>query len=247
MAQSKFLPKVRSVALEPAEIRAFLAGHQCLLARPFKQQPEFSGAAFPAVGSWWYRPTGSGWPRDRSPGPVVLGSCYLGRAGDEIRAREAAFLDTRRGNWLYAADGGDLSARLLRPHDPARIWCRPRQMPPEACRLVLRVEEVLAHPAHDLNEQHAYSLGFRTEPCAKCDESGEEPDGPFRGEPCGDCAGDGKHSCLDALRKFWLLTYGPESWWANPWIWLLQCRVEPIEPELTAEHDSLTSCHDKIL
>lgn len=241
MAQSKFLPKVRFVVLQPAEIRAFLAGQQCLLARPFKQQPEYSGAAFPAVGSWWYRPTGSGWPRDHSPGPVVLGSCPLGRKGDWILARESAFLDTRRGNWLYAADGIDLSARLKRPHDPKRIWTLAGSMPPEACRLRLQIEGVEAHPVHNLDEQHAYSLGFRTEPCAKCDESGEEPDGPFRGDPCGDCSGAGHHSSLDALRKFWLLTYGPESWWANPWVWLLRCRLDPPEDDLTTGHDSLTS------
>jgi hypothetical protein len=94
------------------------------------------------------------------------------------------------------------------------------EMPDWAIRHRVIVGEVRCVRVQDVDLNDWYKAGIKSAPCARCDESGEEPSGEHKGEACEDCCGNGWNTISKTARELFNSIHGPGSWERNPWLWL---------------------------
>lgn len=176
-------------------------------------------------------------------GPVseALSACPYGQPGDRLWVRETYALSHRDDNteatpkdrdawdWppVYRADGEDQGGGWTRrmPSGVER-WIAPPwrpsiHMPRWASRLTLEVTSVRVERLHDITEDDARAEGVdwsRPEPYGeKWDDDREDP--REVGYPPA-----GASFARDNFRRLWSSINGPESWAANPWVWVVGFR-----------------------
>lgn len=215
-------PKERPILFSGPMVCAILQGLKTQTRRIMKPQPReitVSGAHLEGLwiskGSIEYRVT----PRTAKN---IAEACPYGQPGDRLWVRER--WDFRDWQWnkdrkvriAYGADGEQVDQIAPLGWNAtvygAERWRPSIHMPRWASRITLEVVSVRAQQLHDISEDDARAEGV--EPCLS--------DGlriPHGG--CLSHAMNGGHRHRCAFRDLWKHINGPESWDANPWVWVV--------------------------
>ncbi|SFB61583.1 hypothetical protein [Delftia tsuruhatensis] len=214
----------RPILFSGPMVRALLAGTKTQTRRVVKPQPDSTHSGFPYwnVGGYrasWCRSAADGGPLE--PANPLL--CRYGQPGDRLWVREtwnwfdpgtiptdragarAPFTGSQAGRdipWVaaYAADG-----HLPYPGYEGRDHWRPSiHMPRWASRITLDIKAVRIERLQDISDQDAAAEGVATwAPGALSPDS-------LNADPS------------DQFRWLWCSINGPDSWDANPWVWVVE-------------------------
>lgn len=154
--------------------------------------------------------------------------CPYGQPGDRLWVRESWFPDPPAdGTWAYAAWAGCREGQIAGVPDRFRHpafccyaadwlhgevrWTPSIHMPRWASRILLEITGVRVERLQDINEMDAAAEGVATwAPGALSPDS-------LNADPS------------DQFRWLWSSINGPDSWSANPWVWVVEFKV--IKPE----------------
>lgn len=167
----------------------------------------------------------------------ILAMCPYGSPGDRLWVRETCRAEAIDDEGLcgvrYVADGRFMPIANTREASDRWVqlyWYRgmegatvpPIHMPRWASRITLEITDVRVQRVHDISEADAVAEGVR------------------RGDGKWHNLGDGEAVFLDefgwfaperytrhnaprhAFREAWEIINGPESWAANPWVWVIE-------------------------
>jgi len=200
--------KERPILFSGAMVRAILEGRKTVTRRAIKVQPHGAGAWVRQGISWLFP--------NISPHTTV--NCPYGKPGDQLWVRETCFIN-----------GPDKGAEVTYKADPLPNWegeeadirWRPSiHMPRVASRIQLEIAAVRVERLQDISEADAKAEGLRYHPLYK-EWGGVEahpcnrPDAPqwrWYGSP------------IEAFKNLWQSINGPDSWNANPWVWVVEFR-----------------------
>lgn len=134
--------------------------------------------------------------------------CPYGQPGNRLWVRETWHdaSSALHSCVLYRADGDELYGGK---------WCPSIHMPRWASRITLEVTGVRVDRLQDINEADARAEGITDGGCLNCGEP----------EPC-NCAAP-QPDARDAFVHLWMSINGPDSWAANPWVWVIEFRRLP--------------------
>lgn len=138
---------------------------------------------------------GGEWIVENAPGQCwnKKTACPYGQPGDRLWVRETWQLDESETGYVYRAD---IEGFLDQAFGPP-TWRPSIFMPRAASRILLEIVSVRAERLQDISEEDAKSEGVR----------------PFMGSPLPYKA---------AFCTLWQHINGPESWAANPWVWVVE-------------------------
>ena len=187
-------------------VRAILEGRKTQTRRVVKPQ---DAVEFNDVGAFmWLHDERKPHPCEYACSRGGLELCPYGAPGDRLWVRETwACLDpSRRTVVLYKADESPLREYVWRPSIHMPRW---------ASRLTLEVTGVRVERLQDISEEDAKAEG-----CSGFDPSPEAESGTA-------FVWKGRSSKPDPRAHFawlWESFNGPESWAANPWVWVVEFR-----------------------
>lgn len=173
--------------------------------------------------------------------------CPYGSPGDRLWVKETWRPFNHDDEYVavqYAADLGcfrprfDDDARSCRFSDLIERWGDTRWRPSihmwrEASRITLEATSVRVERVQDINEADAIAEGVETHAQRYAAEYAKEGAAPpekvqgivpwyrYDGQPCAAV------SARESYRTLWESIYGPESWAANPWVWVVEFRRLP--------------------
>lgn len=149
-----------------------------------------------------------------SESTFAINPCPHGKPGDVLWVREAFCPSapfspfTGECSYKYKADGD------------GNGWSSPIYMPKAAARLWLEITDVRVERVQDITEEQAILEGVAIN-TTKGDFNGS--DGPP--EWWNYMAGPEDSPCLSAAESYatlWTKINGPDSWDANPWVWVIE-------------------------
>lgn len=196
--------KERPILFSSSMVRAILDGSKTMTRRIIKPQPTH------------FNPAGT--PRRVVPngGPSESICCPYGQPGDRLWVRET---------WAapHALDGH--TPRFMPPttrvHYAASedrgglLWRASIHMPRWASRILLEIADVRIERLQDISEDDAQAEGL---------EYSER----FEGYCIGEAEHYNSHDPRLSYASLWESINGPDSWAANPWVWVVTFRrVEP--------------------
>lgn len=203
----------RPILFSGPMVRALLAGTKTQTRRVVKPQPDSTHSGFPYWNVGGYR---ASWCRSAADGgPLVPANplpCPYGQPGDRLWVRETHM------NWwkldpanpegprlfshvaAYAADGYEL--------EPGERWIPSIHMLRAASRILLEIKAVRVERLQDISHADAAAEG--------CD-----PWVDLAGVP-GVTVGDRFDGVRRAYQHLWNQIHGPDSWAANPWVWVVE-------------------------
>lgn len=202
--------KERPILFSGAMVRAILEGRKTVTRRPVKgsqipkerpgePDPQFRWSA---VGQrdprWGFLVTGAT-EAECAQELARLGRCPYGRHGDRLWVRETyADIGCRL---TYRADAGDGA------HCQVKKWTPAIHMFRKDSRILLEITAVRVERLQDITEQQAIEEGVHRDvrKWFKSDEGGLAHD-----------------SAGNAFADLWCTINGPESWNANPWVWVVE-------------------------
>jgi hypothetical protein len=144
-------------------------------------------------------------------------ACPYGKPGDRLWVRETFGIDDEDGAVLYFADPDTAQnaehARICEDRYPRR---RPSiHMPRWASRILLEITDVRVERVQDISEADAQAEGI---------EYSER----FEGYCIGMAEHYHSHDPRLSYASLWESINGPDSWAANPWVWVIEFRrIEP--------------------
>ncbi len=144
-------------------------------------------------------------------------ACPYGKPGDRLWVRETFGIDDEDGAVLYFADPDTAQnaehARICEDRYPRR---RPSiHMPRWASRILLEITDVRVERVQDISEADAQAEGI---------EYSER----FEGYCIGMAEHYHSHDPRLSYASLWESINGPDSWAANPWVWVVEFRrIEP--------------------
>lgn len=223
--------KERPILFSGLMVRAILEGWKKVTRRAMKPQPVLDGHFWTFGGAGWSDRINSVTP---IAGHSLANNCPYGQPGDRLWVRETFFafgrwetrfsqkkgrdewhfvdmtLDTGRSYQYDSLEGQDFKPK--RSSITPAWWMRPSiHMPRRASRILLEVTSVRVERLQDISHEQARAEGVRNHPDI---ESGRV-DGCIL-----------THKAL--FECLWCDTYGDESWFANPWVWVVEFkRVTP--------------------
>jgi hypothetical protein len=195
-------------------VRAILAGRKTQTRRIIKRQPPSSTVSVHRYHHPDPRP--HFWAADGGSLLDWCQPCPYGTSGERLWVRET---------WQHAnhqfgpyQDGTPVFFRADYDDDPhgfdgelsPREWRPSIHMPRSACRLVLEVAAVRVERLQDISDADAQAEG--------CD-----PWNDLAGVP-NVTVGERAHGYRRAFYELWKQINGPESWRANPWVWVIEFR-----------------------
>ncbi|MGM3159902.1 hypothetical protein ACS25C_03845 [Dickeya undicola] len=150
--------------------------------------------------------------------------CPFGKVGDQLWVREtcrAVELDTGLDVVRYDADGLDIPVKahpldgglwvdLYRYRGGKGLRVPSIHMPRWASRINLEITGVRVERLNDISDADARAEGIIDGGCLNCGEP--EPCGCEHSAPC----------AVDAYAHLWQSIYGEESWFDNPWVWVIE-------------------------
>lgn len=199
--------KEHPILFSDSMVRALLAGTKTQTRRIVKPQgssmfPLLDGTGLPR-GDWFisypkYERVGNSGHR-----------CPFGVPGDRLWVRES---------WAEThVVGMPASVTVYRAYDTLTDYGGPWKpsihMPRWRSRITLEVTGVRAERVQEISEADARAEGITDGGCVNCGEH----------EPCG-CAIP-QPDARDAFCRLWGEINGPESWMANPWVWVVSFSV----------------------
>ncbi|AKZ85336.1 Uncharacterised protein [Enterobacter hormaechei] len=216
----------RGMIFNAEMVRAILDGRKTQTRRIMKVQPQPSKSR---PGDFWFsskKLESMVHVSDLVPGNSLISDCHLffqehccpyGAVGDRIWVRET---------WAEAgASAPDL--KLYRANYPAHVpthyenvppaedvrWTPSIHMPRWASRIVLEITGVRVERLNSISETDAEAEGIDMEAL-------------FDSQDCYDCiAGHnmtGRPTATGAFKYLWESIYGSDSWYANPWVWVIE-------------------------
>ncbi|AXW87781.1 hypothetical protein AU509_07345 [Lonsdalea britannica] len=220
--------KERGMIFNAEMVRAILDGRKTQTRRPVQFKPRDPGlnlnssglelghyrSGVPLSGCVLRSRGGMGCWNDRT----YPAKCPFGQPGDRIWVRE-----TFNGFWLdddviqEIKDGTSLASELCDYRadfpdgsKPAEGWTPSIHMPRWASRITLEITGVRVERLRDISQEDAnaegmYLSGWR--PSYSDPDSGGEVATPY-----------------DNFAALWESIYGPDSWQANPWVWVIEFR-----------------------
>lgn len=135
-------------------------------------------------------------------------SCPYGRPGDRLWVRETFGHFERSEGFkpgcavFYRADGNCLKLEPWRPSIHMPRW---------ACRLVLEISAIRMERLQAISEADAIAEGASFHDGLGVGHSGWRHD-----------FGDVHATARDAFARLWRDLNGPDSWSANPWVWVVE-------------------------
>lgn len=191
-------PKERPILFSAPMVRAILAGRKAMTRRIVKPRHD------------WYVHEDRVYYEDyvtAQPEPMEV-PCPYGEPGDRLWVRETfrpIMSGVNEGGWDYRADDPSASGVGFIPWKPSIF------MPRQASRITLQVEAVRVERLQDITDADAIAEGMHK--FHGLEMYGYDP----HGTP-GNCVGD---SAGEAFRLLWDKINGPDSWDANPWVWVV--------------------------
>lgn len=201
----------RPILFSATMVRALLDGTKTQTRRLVKGAPDDWAPVQPEV----YSPTVVDRHGDEQPGPDAYGAgnkdgdcwirCPYGQPGDRLWVRETWARDDEDGALMYRADlGRDMNADAWEQGRlegvPRYRWKPSIHMPRQASRLALEVTGVRVELLHQISRGDAMAEGC---PFANM-QDGESP--------------------VRWYEYLWRAINGPDSWDANPWVWVVEFR-----------------------
>lgn len=219
--------KERPILFSAPMVQAILDGRKTQTRRVVKPQPHIDSMGNFCVGDLNY---------GQDNGPCTRNfakwKCPYGQVGDRLWVRENTQADHSHDMVTlskYAADG--VPVLYLHTSDPeydgsVAHWQYPREvrpsihMPRWASRIDLLIKAVRVERLNDISEEDARAEGIKT---ISHGREGNYYHHTRDGiSPDNFCFPDG------AFKDLWTRINGPESWAANPWVWVVEFeRVKP--------------------
>jgi hypothetical protein len=206
------MTRERPILFNGPMVRAILDGRKTQTRRIVKHLESRWDIAEDEEGPWPYFPE---YVFDE-PEPVKM-ACPYGKPGDRLRISEEVTVkavDYERYAVLYHAPGM-LVERFGTPELIAKIrgyktgHLRGIHLPPAYARPErLEITGVRVERLRDISEADAMAEGVER-PVLSATELDEMPVHPMTG------------SYVDGFRKLWQSINGPDSWQANPWVWVV--------------------------
>jgi hypothetical protein len=136
--------------------------------------------------------------------------CPYGQAGDRLWVRETFHVCPHHDDVFYKSDDLLLPRKCM----AHRRWRPSIHMPRWASRITLKITGVRVERLQDISEADAIAEGI-------------EPDGDFwkhyGPHPLKDLGENVAHAYpVNSFRSLWHSINGPESWAANPWVWVVE-------------------------
>lgn len=208
----------RPILFSGAMVRALLAGTKTQTRRVVKPEGahhlfQFRGTTAAAGAD---EPTGEwGWcGSERVVNKHI--HCPYGKPGDRLWVRETFQRFTDDGEVLYKADRAGFEAmnELKRNECIEAFWRPSIHMPRAASRITLEITSVRVERLQDISESDAMAEGTTpiTDPCDHVRRT------------CADVGCSGPQPYRTGFRALWREINGPDSWDANPWVWVVEFR-----------------------
>ncbi len=199
-------------------VQAILDGRKTQTRRLIKPQP--NGALHDVNMGYW-----SEFPDNLKHAYI---KCPYGKPGDVLWVRETyrhyMELESEKRIVEYAADGaaeqlplcdGDGFHIFNKDGSEKMVpWIPSIHMPKSACRIYLQITDIRVERLQDISEEDAKAEGV----LYYGDESGDYKDYTYN-----DVYGDdwGVTTAKKSFGTLWESINGPESWNANPWVWVI--------------------------
>lgn len=147
-------------------------------------------------------------------------TCPYGQPGDILWVRESAAnlnvdFPSVEPYWIYKAD-----IQIKDQHGPV-TWKPSIHMPKSACRIWLEITDVRVERLQDMDGAHAEECDSLKEGIMKFHHG----DGNYGYHWKGDMDGKNFVHPFDAFVDLWKSINGPESWEANPWVWVVEFKI----------------------
>lgn len=229
--------KERPILMSAPMVRAILAGTKTQTRRVVKPQPDVAewqaiqrmhgtGPDGSRHGDWReFRVVGEDWP----DGPEDSIFCPYGAPGDRLWVRETwACFDERamlhrRPDAIHYAASTSPQGDEIRKEFGVR-WRPSIHMPRWACRITLEVISTSVERLQEISEADAVAEGIER---TVTGEGWRRYDADTGQEAAG------LHPCADPVssyRSLWDSINGPDSWDANPWVWVLEFSCGELRP-----------------
>ncbi|MBB3142787.1 hypothetical protein [Halomonas organivorans] len=229
--------KERPILFNDEMVRTLLDGRKTQARRLLKPQPGTTPDDYPgAPGHWWpcnavhsmvhvereLQNKAGGW--EGFAGTV----CPFGQPGDRLWVREAHGYEIRS---VGGTPHEQIAYRASKPNAVSCYDCngveqpmkwRPSiHMPRWACRLLLEVTAVRVERLQDISRFDACREGIYAEDHDWRESEFYLPNVAYRSSPS---AGVRYSSARHAFEELWASINGPDSWAANPWVWVVEFR-----------------------
>lgn len=208
----------RPILFSAPMVRAVLSGTKTQTRRPIKsrsrkhptfalQQEEFG---------WWPYLSDDGESIVTGDGMEIPMVCPFGEPGDQLWVREAF-----SGSIAYERHGyplkewGNKIHYLAEGNPRSGDWTKPRpsiHMPRALSRITLEITDVRVEQLQDITDADSQAEGA---PCYVCG-------GALDGRSESDCHCFHRKAFVHDFRLLWESINGPESWSANPWVWVVE-------------------------
>lgn len=194
--------KQKPILFSTAMVQAILEGRKTQTRRVVKHQVSWESSCLPKgslAGFAVYDKRGAQYWLDGEDQPATLadGFCPYGNPGDVLWVRESWFNDADKGEapiYVYKATFRDF------PRGSSK-WKPSIHMPYSACRLFLRITDIRVERLQDISEEDCLKEGI---------ESVKVSEAAYHSGTYGEW-----------FRELWQSINGPESWEANPWVWVV--------------------------
>ena len=202
--------KERPIPFNVPMVRALLDGTKTQTRRALRIQPPDWALNVFAVGRDHYFHEGSAaqpgkcWPAFGRGVP-----CPHGQPGDRLWGKETHWCDDEDGAILYAANVQDfqiVNQNKFETGSAKYNWTPSRFMPRAASRITLEITGVRVERLQDISEADALSEGV----------DGKSWPQEFTKKG---------HGGRSDFRDVWESISGPNSWTANPWVWVIGFKV----------------------
>lgn len=143
--------------------------------------------------------------------------CPYGQPGDILWVRESWCLKTPYGpeDYYFGYKAGDtgvmIKASEKYDYKSPDVYFPSIHMPKEACRIKLLVKSVRVERLQDITEQDAIAEGVSRYPKSPIYgyKNYQDSDGYFL-------------TAKESFKSLWQSINGPDSWDANPWVWVVE-------------------------
>jgi hypothetical protein len=203
--------KERPILFSGAMVRALLAGTKTQTRRIIKPQPT-EEEKHPDC----FRFNG---PLVSKEGPFgILAHCPYGRPGERLWVRENMIKNLNTGTYWPMADGytrsiSEATGKPL-PHEKSVPSIH---MPRAASRLLLEITAVRCERLHDITNEDAIAEGCATDAWHSMDWKHPHAIAPT--------SADSVTIPVSNYASLWQEINGPDSWAANPWVWVVEFKV----------------------
>ena len=234
--------KERSILFSGTMVRALLDGSKTQTRRALKITPRNSPGCvpycadngkhfrFPVSQEDFKKLPKSMQQDERSEGAYYYGPCPYGQPGERLWVRETLYFDKCGEEWCYVAGNDPVMAD---PYTAPILLTEGRKfvpsihMPREASRLLLEITDVRCERLQDISEADAVAEGIDKFPI-----EGWEPEydaGCYKNylwsPKTADKQAKAKTSAEESYESLWASINGPDSWAANPWVWVVTFKI----------------------